>query len=168
MKYSEIRNNIKSGDLIALTHKSWCSLYDIQIQAVRTFTQSEYSHVCVAWVVAGRVFVIEAVEPKVRIMPLSNMNQEGFYWIPTTKPMSETELEFGLAAVGIGAYSKVQAIAAQLNMLDIGADDKWECAELTIMMRQLSGQELGGKATPSAVVAAAQNSGAPVYLISKS
>jgi hypothetical protein len=152
MDYASIRSSIKSGDLIALSHTAWGSLYDLQIQAVRTFTQSEYSHICVAWVIGGRVFVIEAVEPKVRIMPLSNMQDVGFYWIPTNNEMSETELEFGLSKVGIGTYSKIEAIEAQLDLLDIGKDDLWECAELTIAMRKLSSVNLGDKATPAAVV----------------
>lgn len=154
MKYADVRTNIKSGDIIALTHHDWGSVYDLQVQAVRTFTQSEYCHVAVTWVFGGRVFIIEAVTPKVRIMPVSNMLEldGGFYWLPTKTEMKLEELEYGLAQVGIGAYSKIQAIEGQLNMLDIGSDDLWQCSELTIAMRKLSGLDLGIKATPAAVV----------------
>lgn len=152
MKHEDVRSKIKSGDLIALTHKEWCSLYDLQIQAVRTFTQSEYAHVCVAWCVADRVFVIESVQPKVRIMPLSNMKDVGYYWIPTNHEMTAEELEFGLGKVGVDDYSTLQAIGGQLNTLRIGEDDNWQCSELTIAMRKLSGLDLGNKATPAAVV----------------
>jgi len=60
MKYSEVRDTIKSGDLLAWSHRGWRTWYDIKIQAVRFFTQSEFSHVGVAWAVGGRVFVLEA------------------------------------------------------------------------------------------------------------
>jgi hypothetical protein len=159
MNYKEIRTKIKSGDLVALTHENWNSLYDLQIQAVRIFTESEYSHVAIAWVVGGRVFLIEAVTPKVRIFPLSNLQDTGFYWIPTDTPMSDAELEFGLKRVGIGEYSKIEAVEAQFNMLNVGSNDKWECSELVIAMRKLSGLHLGDKATPSAVVQSALEQG---------
>ena len=165
MKYSDVRSKIKSGDIIALSHEAWCSLYDLQVQAVRIGTQSEYSHVCVAWVFAGRVFVIEAVSPKVRIMPLSNMLDIGFYWIPTNNPMTDEELEFGMSKVGLAGYSKLQAIAAQLDLLLIGEDNLWECAELAICMRKLSGFNLGSKATPAACVKAALSQGLSLNFI---
>jgi hypothetical protein len=157
--YADVRDSIRSGDLIALTHEAWGSFYDLQVQAVRTFTQSEYSHVCVAWVIGGRVFVIESVTPMVRIMPLSNLQDKGFYWIPTAVPMTDAELEFGLARVGLGEYSKIQAIEGQLGTLDIGGDELWMCAELVIAMRRLSGLDLGPKATPAAVVKKALEQG---------
>lgn len=151
--YEEIRGTINSGDLIALTHKEWNSFYDLQVQAVRIFTESEYSHVAVTWVVGGRIFLIESAQPKVRIFPLSNLKDSGFYLIQTPdKPMTERELEYGLKHVGIGQYSKLQAIEGQLNLLNIGDDGLWQCAEYVIAMRRLSGLDLGIKATPGAVV----------------
>ena len=74
-KYSEYRDQIKSGDLLAWSHRGFRSWHDFKVQAVRLFTQSEYSHVGIAWVVGGRVFVIEAVEPRVRIFPLSKLGE---------------------------------------------------------------------------------------------
>jgi hypothetical protein len=165
MDYAEARSKIKTGDLVALTHSAWASLYDLQVQAVRIGTQSEYCHVCVAWVIGGRVFVIESVEPVVRIFPMSNFEDHGFYWIPTDVPMSSEELEFGLARVGLGKYSKVQAVEGQLNILRIGEDELWMCAELTIAMRRLSGLDLGPKATPAAVVKRAQELGYPTFFV---
>jgi hypothetical protein len=159
MKYSDIRDDIRSGDIIALSHSSWSSYHDLEVQAVRTATQSEYSHICVAWVFANRVFVIEAVNPLVRIIPLSNMKEEGFYWIQSQNEMSNEELEFAMGKVGLEGYSKLQAIAAQFNMLDIGEDRLWECAELVIAMRKLSGWDLGNKATPAACIKEALRQG---------
>lgn len=165
MRYQKIRDHIKSGDLIALTHTEWDSLYDLQVQAVRIFTQSEYAHVALAWVVGGRVFLIESVTPKIRLLPLSNLKDVGFYWLPTHKEMTDAELEYGLSMVGSGEYSKLQAIAGQLETLHIGEDDNWQCSELVIAMRRKSGVYLGDKATPSAVVKAAQGLGNPTYYV---
>lgn len=165
MKYSEMRGSIRSGDLIAFEHEGWKSIADIESQIVKCVTQSAFSHVCVAWVVGGRVFLIEAVVPQVRLMPLSNRAREGFYWIPSEKPMTETELEFGLQWVGVGDYSKWEAILGELELLKIGASEKWECAELTIEMRKRSNELLGEKATPADVVKEALKNGYPLKYV---
>lgn len=165
MNYADIRSEIKSGDILAWGHDDWNNIYDLQIQAVRVFTQSEYSHVGLAWVVGGRVFVIESVVPKIRIVPLSNMLEDGVYWLPQKVSMSEAELEFALSKVGVGVYSKWQAMMAQLRRLTIGADNLWQCAEFVIECRKLSGVSLGDKATPAEVVKAAQENGSPTYFI---
>lgn len=158
--------NIQSGDILALSHSEWDSIHDIQVQAVRTFTQSEFSHVCCAMVLEGRVYAIEAVEPKVRLMPLNNiLKNEGVYWIPMNTPMTEDETEFVLSEVGVGAYSKWQAIAGQLEMLDIGSDSMYQCSELVIAQRRLSGIELGPKATPSKVIKKAVEMGNSIKYI---
>lgn len=165
MDYAQLRSSIKSGDLIAVSHYKWASWYDLQVQAVRFGTQSEYSHVGMAWVMGGRVWVIESVTPVIRLVPLSLMAADGFYWAPLNTDISAPELEFALARIGAGKYSKWQAVLAQLRRLRIGSDDLWECAEFIIACRRLSGVDLGAKATPSAVVRSAQDSGAPVYFI---
>lgn len=167
MDYTTVRGKIQSGDLIALSHYKWASWYDLQVQAVRIGTQSEYSHVGMAWVVGDRVFVIESVTPVIRMVPLSLLAADGFYWSPLGADISEPELAFALSKIGGGRYSKLQAVLAQLRRLRIGVDDLWECAEFVIVCRRLSGVDLGDKATPSAVVRAAQDLGAPVYFINE-
>jgi len=167
MKYSEIRSNIKSGDIIALSHYKWASLYDLQIQAVRVFTESEYCHVGLVWDIGGRLFVVEAVTPKVRIKPLSHFVKDGFYWIPLNSDTTSAEVEFALSQVGVGEYSKWQAIKGQLSLLNIGRDNLWQCAEFLIECRKLSNVNLGNKATPAAIVKQLQNQGFPVYFINE-
>jgi hypothetical protein len=165
--YNTIRDEIKSGDLIALTHTKIRSWYDLKVMAVRFFTKSEYCHVGIAHVYAGRVWLIESVMPKIRMVPLSLMADGGFYWVPSKVLMTEPELEFLVSHIGKGDYSQWQAILAQLNHLKNGADELWECAEFVISGRWLSGADLGGKATPSAVIRAAQDDGDPVFFVSK-
>lgn len=167
LTYSGIRDQIRSGDLVALTHKKWGSWYDLQVQLVRTFTQSEYCHVGMLLVFGGRVWVLESVRPVVRMVPLSTIAVDDFYWIPLNAPISDAELEAALADVGIAQYSRWQAFLAGIRWLKIGADRIWECAEWVIAKRAMSGVDLGSEATPSAVVRTAQISGAPCFLISK-
>lgn len=167
--YKDVRHEFKSGDLIALSHDQWGSWYDLQVQAVRVFTQSEYAHVGLVLVLGGRVWVVESVTPVVRIVPLSLFADDGFYHIPTDTPMCEEEERFALAQVGKGQYSKWQAVLAQLKRLEIGADSLWQCAELFIVARRISGANYGSRATPSAVVRAALSApGASLRLVTKS
>jgi len=153
MQYHEARPLIRSGDVLAWTHRGWASWYDLQVQAVRLFTRSEYSHVAIAWAEGGRVWVIESVTPKIRIVPLSNLiGKDGVYWLPTRKPSNAAEVEFSLSRVGTGEYSKWQAMLAFIKKLRLGRDNFWECAEFVIAARRFSGVNLGPVATPSAVV----------------
>lgn len=153
MKYADARASIKSGDLLAWSHYDWSSWYDIQVQAVRVATESEYCHAALAWVFGGRVWCIESVEPVIRLVPLSNLlGEHGFFHVPLNTPMTDAELEFALSKVSIGHYSKLEAIKAQLTTLTDQDDDKWECAKFFNACRRLSGLDLGPKDTPAAVV----------------
>jgi hypothetical protein len=165
LTYAAARPRIKSGDIMALSHFAWSDWYDIQVQMVRTFTQSDYCHVGLIWGVADRLFVIEAVNPLVRLVPLSKYAAEGFFWIPTEAPISDDELEYALADVGVGQYSKWQAVLAFLRRLRIGADQLKSCAEFLIECRNRSGVDLGDTATPAAVVRHLQEAGRPVWLV---
>ena len=124
MHYPDLRSQIKSGDVLAWTHRSWDSIKDIQCQIVRMATQSEYSHVGVAWVVAERVFVLEAVTAGVRIFPLSR--SAPFYWVPRGIWSDEAERR-AMAHVG-AEYSKWEAIKAFFGGSSYD-NDAWECAE---------------------------------------
>lgn len=157
--YSEIRDEIRSGDIIILSHYKWASFYDLQVMAVRLFSASEYCHIGVAVVFGGRVWVAESVSPVVRLVPLSIYAKDGMYIIPTRTPMNDTELEYLLSKVGTGKYSKWQAMMAYLDRLELGADEHFECAEYAICARRLSGLELGPRAVPASVVKEALKQG---------
>jgi hypothetical protein len=167
MQYSRVRDKIVSGDIVALSHYKWASLYDLKVQAVRLFTQSEYSHVGVAIVFGGRVWIAESVTPFVRLVPLSNFVKDGFYLIKTETPMTEAEQEFLLSKVGVAPYSQWQAIKAYFHQLKIGEDDIYECAEYVICARKMSGMDLGNVATPSAVVREAGKLGCTIQYIDR-
>lgn len=159
-KYSEVRSTIKSGDLLAWSHRGWKSFHDIKIQLVRMFTQSEYSHVGVAWVVGERVFVIEAVEPCARIYPLSKLGD--FYHIPLKAPWKADTEEKALSYIG-SEYKQLQAIKAFFRPL--GKGNVSECAALVLTILDHDGIDLGNFATPDAVVLQAQLYGNPTHYI---
>lgn len=89
------------------------------------WTRSEYCHVGVAWVVADRVFVLEAVSQGVRLMPLSQLLPAA--WIPRGI-WSLTSEEAAFRNLG-KPYSKFDAILGAVGELSIGDNDVWQCAE---------------------------------------
>lgn len=148
MQYKDVRSDIKSGDILAWTHRGFGSWYAIKIQAVRFFTRSEYSHVGVAWVVGGRVLVIEAVTPLARIFPLSKL---GDFYRLTPEINWTTEVEtFALSHVG-QKYSQWQAVKAFFGLTS-EADGLAQCAELVRGILRASGDPADVDATPSEVV----------------
>jgi hypothetical protein len=147
MKYEEIRENIKSGDLLGWSHRGWKSFHDIKIQLVRFFTQSEYSHVGTAWVIGSRVFVIEAVVPLVRIYPLSKL--ESFYWVQMNASWYKSTEARALEKVGY-KYSEVEALRGFLKLkMDTST---FQCAELAADLAEMDGINLGDHFTPSAIM----------------
>jgi len=162
MKYAAARQRLRSGDLLAWSHRGWGSWYDLQVQAVRIFSRSEYCHVGIAWVVGGRVFVLEAVGAGVRIMPLSR--QMPCYWLPLGLDWPATAEEFALLHVG-EPYSKWQAVLAGLRLLRPGADRVWQCAEFAWMVLAQAGRTLGRDVTPAGLVRAVQRGGGVTYYL---
>lgn len=158
--YKEHRSKIKSGDLIAFSNKGWRSWHDIKIQFVKFILQTEYSHVAIAWVVADRVFLIEAVEPFSRIYPLSKL--EDFYHIPLEGEWTPEVEEKALSYVG-AEYKQLDAIKAFFVPLE--KDNVAECAALVIAIADKMGIYLGNRATPDEVVLQAQLRGALTYYV---
>lgn len=158
--YKEHRDKIRSGDVLAWSHRGWKSWRDIKIQLIRIFTRSEYSHTATAWVVADRVFVIEAVEPVARIFPLSKLGD--FYHIPMDAPWHASTEEYALNKVG-SDYKQLQAIKAYFESL--GKDSAAECAALTIAIADKDGIDLGIKAIPAKVVQMALLLGKKLFFI---
>ncbi len=145
MKYADLRNQIASGDVLGWTHRPWGSWYDIKCQIVRLAQRSEYSHVGVAIVLGGRVWVLEAVTPHVRLVPLSNLLP--CYHV-TGNGLTDEQLELGLSWVGKEdiTYSQLEAVRGFFGENNPN-DGKIECAELVTTLLGLK-----CRATPSAVI----------------
>jgi hypothetical protein len=127
MNYLSARPAIKSGDVMAWGHRRMKSWYDLKIMLVRLFTMSEYTHVGLAIVMGGRVWVLEAVTPKVRLVPLSNLLP--CYHIAGSG-ISEDQIELGLAWIGREEieYSEMEAVRSLFGLND-RTNGKIQCAE---------------------------------------
>jgi hypothetical protein len=162
MDYNEARPQIVSGDVIAFSHEGWKSWSDIESQIVRMATRSEFSHVGVAWVVAGRVMILEAVVPMIRIFPLSKLTP--FYWMPLNKGMSNDVEEYALSRIG-EEYSKWEAIRGFFGKTS--DNGKWQCAELTMDILQRLAVHLPGFATPTNIVHDIMDLNVPLIKVTK-
>lgn len=152
------RPTIQSGDLLSWSHRAspWRSWYDFKIFMVRVFTRSEYSHVGVAWVFGGRVFVIESVTPVVRIVPLSNLLP--VYHTPVTDGWSVAAEHYALRSIGEARYSKIDALLAFFDANN-KFDDRLSCAEFVNRIYAKACGSLSHTDTPSEVTRAAQQRG---------
>jgi len=148
--YAQARDTIRTGDVLAWTRRGIRSWYDFKVWLVRLFTQSEYTHVGVAWSVAGRVFILEAVGSGVRIFPLSL--ETPFFHLPW-RDLSDEQLEFALSKAG-QQYSYAECVAAYFDKND-ATDKRWQCAEYVRAIHKLE-----CRATPSDVVNYLLSSGA--------
>ena len=127
MKYSDLRSRIQTGDVLAWSEGgSWLSWRNVQLNLVRMGTMSDYNHVGLAYVLAGRVFVVEAVVPEIRIFPLSK--ELPFYYIPTPFRLNEEQEAKLMGRVGL-PYSKWLAIKSAFTKNTEG-EKEWECAKL--------------------------------------
>lgn len=150
MKYSEARPKIKSGDVLAWTYKKWGTWYDFQVQMVRCFTQSEYTHVGVAKVEDdGRVYVLESVNSGIRKYPLSE--DIPFFWLPVDVKWNLSVEEVAMSKMG-QPYSKWDGIVSLFHKIKPGYDNRWECAEYVSFILQSAGITIDCRNVPSSVV----------------
>lgn len=150
MTYETARTEICSGDLVAWSVRKVRNLSDLPGMIVRIFTASEYKHVGIAWVIGGRVFVVEAVSPCVRIYPLSA--QVPFYHVNMSVEWADSLESYLLSQVGVD-YSLMDDIRAYFGKP--AADNKGvQCAELCNDFYEAAGIHLGDAYTPSEVVEA--------------
>lgn len=126
MNYQEVRSTIKTGDVLAWSGGSWTTLQGIQLNIVRMFTRSTFDHVGVALVIGGRVFVVEAVVPTVRIFPLSKVLP--FYYVRVPFDATADMEQVMMDLVG-RPYSKIEAIKAFFTKATTSTT-VWECAKL--------------------------------------
>lgn len=107
LQYKDIRSEIKSGDLISYSRKGLISYL------IRFVTKSKFSHVGIAWVISGRVLILEATfKNGVSVRSLSS---EDFYWSKGLKPWSE-DMETRAIARLEKSYSVLNAIKVGLGI----------------------------------------------------
>lgn len=165
MKYSEARKLIRSGDLLGFGHDAWGSYYDVKVQVVRMATRSEYAHVATAFVSGDLIWVLEAVAPAPRAVPLANLLP--FYFIPLRAPWRPATEAWALSMLGKKGerYSELEAIRGFFLNVVPGADSNWECAEWSWVIADKDNLDLGHKLTPDGLMLAGQRHG-PMHYVS--
>lgn len=127
MKYNDCRKLIQTGDVLAWSEggppTSW---RNIQLNLVKMGTMSQFNHVGLAYVLAGRVFVVEAVVPEIRIFPLSK--ELPFYYLQTPFRLNDEQEAKLMKRVGL-PYSKWEAVKSAFSK-DTNGQSVWECAKL--------------------------------------
>ncbi len=167
MIYAAERNSIRSGDLLAWGHDAWRNWHDWEVQAVRMSTRSEYAHVGVAWRMAGRVWVIEAVVPAIRVFPLSRLLP--CYWLGGERRNPWTrEIEESVIKIVGQEYSKWEAVRSFFGKVVIGANTKWQCAETAAYLRAALTLQDYGSPTPTTLVLDTLRCGAALKLLEAS
>ena len=162
MDYATARPLIQSGQLVAQSHGDWTTWRGLKVNMVRIFTRSTYSHIGIAWVIGGRVFILEAVKPKLRIYPMSKIGD--FYLLPLHAHWCEAAENMALKNIGVD-YSEIVAMQAFFGPLRDG--EVRQCAAYALAVLRADGVDLGNRATPDAVVLAAMQRGATCTLITQ-
>lgn len=142
MKYLEYRSAIKSGDILVWSKDS------LVPSIIRLFTKSEYSHVGIAWEYRGRKFVVEAVEPYIRIVPLSDRTP--FYHIPMGIDLTPEVEDFMFSKIGKAKYSVMDAIKAYFGIKT--NPSTYQCVEFSKEVIAKAGIEVPGLDIPSEFV----------------
>lgn len=165
MRYADARPMIRSGDLLAWSHIGWGSIHALELQAIRIFTRSEYVHVGVALEHYGRVLVIEATVPEVRISVLSNKLPVHWFGGGLRDPWDDAVETRAMEIVG-APYSKWEAIKGFLGKAK-ASNGYWQCAEAAAYIRSpLLGAEPAFP-TPTHVASHALALGATHQLLTK-
>ena len=162
MDYATARKLIRSGDLISQSHGDWLTWRGIKTNLVRMFTRSTYSHLGIAWVIGGRVFMLEAVKPKLRIYPMSKIGD--FYLLPMRAQWCEVAENLALEKIGVD-YSELVAMQAFFGPLNVG--NVQQCAAYALTVLAMDGIDLGNSAIPDHVVLAAMRRGAECTLVTQ-
>ena len=127
MLYADLRDSIKSGDIIAFADTDGLSDF------IRWWTKEPYSHVAIAWHYGRHVMLIEAhLDSGVAIRPLSkameknkivhHYTQPQLYW---TDPVED----YALKQWGSG-YDLPECVLAGLDQPPEMHPNKFQCAQL--------------------------------------
>lgn len=160
-QYVDVRPIMRTGQVVGFPHLETETWHDKKIQIVKHVTQSPLAHIGVVWVVENsygrKVFVIEAVQPLVRIFPLSKLGD--FYWFPLEKELSAEAELVALNLVGMG-YSELEAA---LGYIDRNNENNavTQCAELIKVVFRSNNNTLPGHATPAQVADNIMDMGVP-------
>lgn len=96
--YSKKRNEIKTGDLLAWKTTRINSFFDFILFLYQKILKAEYTHVGMVVKEGGRIFIMEATPPVVRLFPVSMT--EDFYIIHTNIEPKSSHVDVLLKDIG--------------------------------------------------------------------
>lgn len=165
MLYEEIRHKIKTGDMLLWRATKEGTFRNILERWFVTHgTSSPYSHVGIAWVGGGRVWVMEITTHGCAPRLLSSCGD--FDWVSSPKELSEQALTYAFDCFGVWIYSRTQAVLGALKRLVVGNDLKGQCAEYFLAVHAVDKTEPTTIATPAACAEGAmKNWGSPITYV---
>lgn len=91
---SDMKHEIKTGDTLAFTTSKITSVTSFFLWLYQKLAKVKYSHVGIAVWLGDRLFIVEAVQPRVSITPISKV--DSFYHIPvnTSKSVDDVKVSF--------------------------------------------------------------------------
>lgn len=140
-------SEIRDGDLLA-----WSDRRGLYANVIRFFTMSEYTHVGIAIIENGELYVVEAVAPVVRKVKV--INRMPFFHIPMNIEMNRELKNKALSFIG-KKYSTIQALLSWFNFYV--NDDKWYCTELAYEFYEEAGIVFDKHLTPTDFIRQAVN-----------
>lgn len=151
MSYTRHRSSIKSGDLLAWSSQGdWRSRHGLETHLTRIGTESEWTHVGIAWVEHGRVWVIELTT--LGCAPRLLSDELPCAWLPAPRRLSDRALTYAFSRFGRLRYSRWQAVLGWLKRLTIGDDLAGQCSELVIEILRVDAMAPTDVATPAALI----------------
>lgn len=123
---SEVRDEIKTGDLVAFRVRRFNSFVSLVLKGYQFITGATYSHVGIVVRNDDGIFIVEAAPPRVAILPIHKVDD--FYLIKVDVPTpASQQKEFLYKKNGV-PYGLVDMFTHYLGM-DFGKDSLY-CSEL--------------------------------------
>ena len=163
--YSDIRNEIKTGDLIVYDTEEIDSFFGLVLYFYQKILKARYTHVGIAVRMCDRIFIVEATPPEVRLIPLAMCGD--FYYVKTDMKSPEQSMMKNLFSYLGKEYSLLDLIKSKIGFANNTSD--LYCSELAGDFYNMFGYITDRKAgiTPDSIVEAVlKRSGAtPVKVV---
>lgn len=142
------RDNINSGDLLIWENSKFSVVSNFYLNLIRLLTRSPYAHVAIAWRMEGRLYIVEATQPLVRLTPVRDSDE--FFHVSMDLNWSKDSEDYLIEKIGT-PYSLMDAGRALFGKT-LENDNRYQCAELCNEFYSKHGFTLENAFTPTALV----------------